>query len=470
MKMTIQAPNGKSIDIEGDRVPSAAELHQIFAGAGVDTGHETPDQAVTRLAAERAPGGKLDAEGQADAAAKASLVDTAKRFGSGFIGGVKQMVSPTAIAHGVMAAGQAAQDMMSPTPEGLARNTELVKNAGRNAFGFVRDAVTGNLSPERGGAAVANLVTPMAAKNIPTIVKAALPEASTVANAGAKLTSLANDEVATELAKHSVIGATARAAAKVGGKVLTRIGSKPVPGLEPRMANKPGYVPGEVPPAPSENIVPRGPVLEGNATPPAARPPMGPTLSRADLEARAVATDAERAAFDAERAKPKPLPAQTPQQAMDERLASAKSPNGNTSKAAGEPLTQAAPVMSEKNLLERLQGHKEWDSFKKAVDDLSDPEGGKLDSKKIVQAFTKESKFGNVFADMGAKTRAQRQAVVRAARGGGMGKLPQVAIDEVDAILSNMSPEQAKNYYYTLDVHKNPALGEYVRGKVGISE
>ncbi len=34
----IQAPNGKTLSVQGDHVPSEAELHQIFAAAGVDTG------------------------------------------------------------------------------------------------------------------------------------------------------------------------------------------------------------------------------------------------------------------------------------------------------------------------------------------------------------------------------------------------------------------------------------------------
>lgn len=45
----ITAPNGKSLEVTGDHMPTEAELHDIFAQAGVDTGAQSPDSALSRF-------------------------------------------------------------------------------------------------------------------------------------------------------------------------------------------------------------------------------------------------------------------------------------------------------------------------------------------------------------------------------------------------------------------------------------
>ena len=48
---TVTAPNGKTLDVTGDHLPTESELHDIFAKAGVDT--KTPATAPTMGEAER---------------------------------------------------------------------------------------------------------------------------------------------------------------------------------------------------------------------------------------------------------------------------------------------------------------------------------------------------------------------------------------------------------------------------------
>lgn len=48
--MEVQAPNGKTLTITGDHVPSEAELHDIFAKAGVDTTTQPPASPSPRAA------------------------------------------------------------------------------------------------------------------------------------------------------------------------------------------------------------------------------------------------------------------------------------------------------------------------------------------------------------------------------------------------------------------------------------
>jgi hypothetical protein len=45
----ITAPNGKTLEVTGDRMPTEAELHQIFAAAGVDTQAAAPESATSRF-------------------------------------------------------------------------------------------------------------------------------------------------------------------------------------------------------------------------------------------------------------------------------------------------------------------------------------------------------------------------------------------------------------------------------------
>lgn len=79
---TVKAPNGQSLDITGDRVPTEAELRDIFKAAGVDA----PNQ-----------GGMADTARRANERVKTSQQPSAMRR---FVGGAAEMLNPITMVQG----------------------------------------------------------------------------------------------------------------------------------------------------------------------------------------------------------------------------------------------------------------------------------------------------------------------------------------------------------------------------------
>lgn len=189
-KYEVTAPNGKMLEIEGDHVPTEAQLQDIFNAAGVAS---EPTQAERLAQLKNANETPLAEPTTYAGGVVKSLAETASGVGRGVKKGLASLVSPSTYVEAAKAAADVplmVADPTGPAAERMkARAAGVIEQAKRVASG----------DPEAGGEALAQIAmtvaTPSvvgAARAIPpgvqralTLVKSNAPQAARIARIAA---------------------------------------------------------------------------------------------------------------------------------------------------------------------------------------------------------------------------------------------------------------------------------------------